>query len=188
VEGDAVRPTFADVLANVRPGRVARIETTREQRRALDDADGRVALDVLRHLLGARPAMPERFPLTEQAAQAVARRLGHPIGQKRARALVGRLEAAGVIVRAGSYRQAYRSSAVRSGFRVVLYAARWGSALRRKRAVGKRPRVKGAPSPRWWEHALFGDYEGLPPPEWKPARVRRSRSRDEESGWPGGAE
>jgi hypothetical protein len=46
--------------------------------------------DVLRHLLGARPKVPARFPLTEQAFQAIARRLGYVVGQKRCRRMVTR--------------------------------------------------------------------------------------------------
>jgi hypothetical protein len=76
-------PNLQDVLANVCRGRVVYICLTREQKRELRDSEGRIALDVLRHLLGARPMTPERFPLTEQAFQAVARRLGYVVGQKR---------------------------------------------------------------------------------------------------------
>jgi hypothetical protein len=94
---------------------------TREQKRALRDPDGRIALDVLRHFLGARPMVPERFPLTEQAFQAVARRLGYVVGQKRCRRMIARLLAAGVIGGAGQYRQRYRNSAGCSGFCVRLY-------------------------------------------------------------------
>ena len=115
-------PTLEAVLAAFRPGRVVRIETTREQRRELRDGDGRIALDVLRHLLGARAAVgaPERFPLTEQAIQAFARKLGHEIGQKRCRGLRRRLAAAGVIPASG-HCQRYRDSETRSGFRVRLF-------------------------------------------------------------------
>ena len=87
-------PRRDDVLANVCRGRVAYICLTREQKRALRDPEGKIALDVLRHLLGARPMTPERFPLTEQAFQAVARRLGYVVGQKRCRRMVKRLRAA----------------------------------------------------------------------------------------------
>jgi len=62
------------VLANVR--RVAYVCLAPEQKRALRNPRGQIALDVLRRLLGARPLTPERFPLTEQAFQAVALRLG----------------------------------------------------------------------------------------------------------------
>ena len=73
-------PQLHDVLANVCRGRVAYICLTREQKAALRDPDGRIARDVLRHLLGARPMTPERFPLTEQAVQAMAQRLGYTVG------------------------------------------------------------------------------------------------------------
>jgi hypothetical protein len=176
-------PQLHDVLANVCRGRVAYICLTREQRRALCDPDGRIALDVLRHLLGARPMTAERFPLTEQAVQAVARRLGYVIGQKRCRRMVKRLLASGVIGLCGQYRQPYRSSAVRSGFHVSLY--RLGRRLRaprfakRKRPVGKHAPVKSDPRPRWWQHPLFGDVLGLPPPEIPRAALRRMKSLDE---------
>jgi hypothetical protein len=57
-------PTLEAVLAAFRPGRVVGLDLTREQKRELRDADGQIALDVLRHLLGARAAVgaPERFP------------------------------------------------------------------------------------------------------------------------------
>ena len=74
-----------DVLAAVVRGRVAYLEPPRAQKRAFRDTDGRIALDVLRHLLGARPANPEQFPLTELAFQAVAPKLGYMVGQKRCR-------------------------------------------------------------------------------------------------------
>jgi hypothetical protein len=66
------------VLAGFRPGRVVSLQLSREQKRALRDVDGRIALDVLRNLLGPREALeaPERFPLTEQAMQAFTRKLG----------------------------------------------------------------------------------------------------------------
>jgi hypothetical protein len=113
--------TLEVVLANVRRGQVAYVWLTKEQKKALRDTEGKIALDVLRHLLGARPMVPERFPLTERACQAIARRLGYVIGQKRCRRMVARLLETGVIGRAGQYRQPYRNSAARSGFCVALY-------------------------------------------------------------------
>jgi hypothetical protein len=176
-------PHLEDILANVRRGRVAYVCATPDQNRALRDTDGRIALDVLRHLLGARPMTPERFPLTEQAFQAIARRLGYVLGQKRCRRMVARLAQAGVIGVAGQYRQPYRNSAVRSGFRVTLY--RLGRRLarcrlaKRKRPVGNAAAVKAGFRPRWWQHPLFGDLLGLPPPEIPPPRTRRMKSLDE---------
>jgi hypothetical protein len=176
-------PNLEAVLANVCRGRVAYVVLTREQRRALSDPEGRIALDVLRHLLGARPLVPESFPLTEQAFQAVARRLGYEIGQKRCRLMIRRLLASAVIGPCGQYRQPYRNSAVRSGFCVPLY--KLGRLLRaprlgkRKRPVGKRTPVKSEIRPRWWQHPLFGDLLGLPPPGIPPPRALRMRSLDE---------
>jgi hypothetical protein len=176
-------PRLQDVLAGVRRGRVAYVCLIPEQKRAFRDPEGRIALDVLRHLLGARPLNPERFPLTEQAFQAVARKLGYVVGQKRCRRMVRRLRATGVVGEVGQYRQPYRNSAARSGFRVTLY--RLGRRLRasrlakRKRPVGKHAPVKAHFRPRWWQHPLFGDILGLPPPEIPPPRLQRMKSLDE---------
>jgi hypothetical protein len=113
--------SLLEVLANVRRGRVAYLSLTRDQRRQFYDPDGKLALDVLRHLLGARTDRQERFPLTEGAFLAVARRLGHEIGQKRSRRLIKRLLTTGVVASAGSYRQPYRESGLRTGFKVALH-------------------------------------------------------------------
>jgi hypothetical protein len=110
-----------DVLENVVRGRVAYVCLTPEQKRALRDPEGQIALDVLRHLLGARPVNPERFPLVEHAFQAIAGRLGYVVGQKSCRRMVRRLLSSGVIGHSGQYRQPYRNSAARSGFCVALY-------------------------------------------------------------------
>jgi hypothetical protein len=172
-----------NVLAGVRRGRVAYLCLTPTQVRELRDPDGRIALDVLRHLLGARPMTPERFPLTEEALQGVARRLGYVVGQKRCRRMVKRLLASDVIARCGQYRQPFRNPAVRSGFCVGLY--KLGQRLRaprlaeRKHPVGISTAVKTDFRPRWWQHPLFGDILGLPPPD-IPARARRRmKSLDE---------
>jgi hypothetical protein len=175
-------PRLQDVLASVRRGRVAYICLTPEQKRALQDPEGRIALDVLRHLLGARPLTPERFPLAEQAVQAVARKLGYAVGQKHCRRMVKRLLAAGVVGPCGQYRQPYRNSAARSGFRVTLYKLgrrlRAPSLAKRKRPVGKHAPVKAYFHLRWWQHPLFGDILGLPPPEIPRSWARRMTSLD----------
>jgi hypothetical protein len=175
-------PPLEQLLANVVRGRVAYLCLTPAQKRQFYDRDGKLALDVLRHLLGARADHRGRFPLTEGGFQAVARRLGHEVGQKRSRALVKRLRAAGVTVGAGQYRQPYRDSGIRSGFRVALHrlgrlAARPVS--KAKRPVGTPRSVKSKIQPRWWRHPLFGDICGLPPPEIPRPTLRRMRSLDE---------
>jgi hypothetical protein len=178
-----VKPSLGAVLANVARGRVAYLVLTPEQKRALRDRDGQIALDVYRHLLGARDAIgaPERHPLTEGAFQAVALRLGYVIGQKRCRVLIRRLRAEQVAGGSGFYRQPYRNTGSRSGFKVSLY--RLGRrALRlskRKRPVGNRQPVKRRRRARWWEHPLFGDLLSRPPPELTRANAARMRSLDE---------
>jgi hypothetical protein len=184
----AAKPNLAGVLASVVPGRVARLSLEGKQKRALRDPEGQLALNVLRHLLGARAASvrpgraPEPFPLTEQTFQAVASRLGRPVGIKRSRALRRRLVAAGVIRDGGSYRQPYRNRAGGSGFRVRLY--RLGVTLRRSALGRKRLSAGfGTSSPRvrvrWWKHPLFGDYEGRPPPQWTKGRCQKTASLDD---------
>ena len=176
-------PTFEQVLANVRLGRVGYVQTTPEQRRQLRDLDGQTALDVLNHFLGARPMNPERFPLCEQMFQAVARKLGYVIGQKRCRRMIRRLKTSGVIGLCGHYRQRYRNSAARSGFKVALY--KLGRLLRAprfskpKRPVGNPAPVKRNFRARWWQHLLFGDLLGLPPPEIPRDHVKKMKALDE---------
>jgi hypothetical protein len=94
-------PTLERVVANVRLGNVVRLVLTKEQERALRDPEVQIALDVFRHFLGVRPANPERFPLCEQPFQAVARKLGYRVGQKRCRTMVRRLRQTGVMAQAG---------------------------------------------------------------------------------------
>jgi hypothetical protein len=182
------KPNLAGVLGSVVRGRVARLSLEPEQKRALRDQEGKLALDVLRHLLGARSASvnpgraPKPFPLTDQTFQAVATRLGYRVGIKKARALRRRLVEAGVIRGGGSYRQPYRNRPGGGGFRVLLY--RLVSKLRRPALSRKRLSAGSrASSPRarvrWWKHPLFGDYEGRPPPQWTKERRRRTASLDE---------
>jgi len=177
--------TVERVLAAVVRSRVAYLCPTPAQKRALHDPEGQLALQVLRHLLGARDAIgaPERSPFTEQACQAVARKLGVRVGQKRCRRLIRRLCEAGVLTSSGCYRQPYRVGATRSGFRVALF--RLGrrtlpaASGNRKRPVGNVVRVKRRKSVRWWAHPLFGDLCGLPPPGIPTRRLYAMRSLDE---------
>jgi hypothetical protein len=183
------KPTLADVLASVQTGRTIPLSLTPTQKSAFRDRDGRLALSVLRHLLGARaisvrPSTPrDLFPLTEATFQAIARRLGYRVGIKRSRQLLRRLTAAGVIASSGSYRQRYRNGPGSTGFRVTLYRLKAlvgfsSASSSRKRAVGRHSAVKRNPHLRWWHHPLFGTPDGRPPPELTP-RQRRLRSADE---------
>lgn len=98
----AAAPNLADILAAVRPGNAVRITLTPEQKQALADPDGRLALNVVRHLLGARATSVqppndedlaagsagrprvsrttplEQFPLAEHAFAAIDRKLDTP--------------------------------------------------------------------------------------------------------------
>jgi len=102
--------------------------------------------------------------------------------------MVRRLREVGVVGLCGQYRQPYRNSAVRSGFCVRLY--KLGRRLRaprlakRKRPVGKHTPVKRDLRARWWQHPLFGDLLGLPPPEIPAARRREMKTLDEVLQWP----
>jgi hypothetical protein len=184
-----VATTLELVLAHVVPGRVVRLELSREQKRAFRDRDGRIALDALRHFLGARQAAkaPERFPLTPEMLQAAARKIGHQAGIKRCRAMRRRLLENGIIGGAGQYRQPYRNSGVRSGFRVRLYrliaAAVRQLPPKRQLPVGKSRDIKRRSSPKRvrirWKHPLFGDASGRPPPGLRRDVARKMRSLDE---------
>jgi hypothetical protein len=118
-------PTLQGVLAAVRPGHVRRLSLSDQQRRSLRDPDGRLALDVVRHLLAARddsvrPGRPlAAFPLTEATFQAIARKLGRTVGIKRSRRLLQRLAAAALLLPAGSYRQPHTRHG--GGYRVRLH-------------------------------------------------------------------
>ena len=174
--------TLPDVLREARPGRVRRIPTTPDQRRRLG-RDGLEALDLLRHLLGARDAAgaPGDAPLTEQAVQALARRLGRRVGQKRARCVQTRLREAGIIVPAGSYPQRRGSR-----YRVRLWRLAGGAVDRvvprpaqRKRPVGSSGRVKRSGAAGWWEHGLFGMAGRAPPGSTSGEGYAGMRSLDE---------
>jgi hypothetical protein len=167
-----VTPDLYSVLAEVLPGRIVRLSLTDCQKRSLRDPDGRLALDVVRHLLGARrvsvaPSKPKNgFPLTGETFRSVAAKLGRRLTLKRCYLLINRLKKAGVIVSVGSYRQKYDTREV-SGFRVILYWAATAAGASRpksKASVGRRKRVKRKLEPRWWEHSLFGCPDSRPPP------------------------
>jgi hypothetical protein len=180
----ATAPPLERVLANIVPGRDQRLRLSERQRRELGDRDGRIALQVLRALARARrvtrkPRFTEPFPLTEDAFQAIARRLGLSIGDKRTRAIIKRCVALGVLESAGSYRQRYRRSAGRSGFQVPLFRLGTSAAAKRKASVGKRRSVKRSRRVRWWAHPLFGEPNGRPPPQFGLEAARRMQSLDE---------
>ena len=83
--GRCSKPNLADVLAAFTPGCATRLTLSAEQKHALRDRDGQLALDVVRHLLGARAAVTASgsFPLTEATFQTIARKLGQRVGIKR---------------------------------------------------------------------------------------------------------
>lgn len=155
------------VLSAVRPGHAWVLSLTPDERRLLDDRDGRLALSILQHLLDARRRVVrgrswEPTPLTGDTVRRVGLRLGVRLGEHRCLRLVRRLRQAGVIVPAGSYRDR------RSGYRVMLWAAAGRAATRVlrtprvsiRRTSGTR-RLRHAP---WWAHPLFGNPDGRPPP------------------------
>jgi hypothetical protein len=176
------------------PGRVVRLHLNPVQKQELRDLDGQIALGVLRHLLGARASLelgaPLRFPLTEPVIRTIARQLGHHVGIKRARTMRRRLRAAHVIEDAGSYRQPYRNTGGATGYKVMLY--RLGDRVRGavvrgevrlaatpKPPVGTGGLVKRLRRVGWWEHSLFGTFDGLPPPEFTRRQRRRMRANGE---------
>jgi hypothetical protein len=91
-----------------------------------------------------------------------------------------------VIASRGHYRQPYRNSGVRSGFCVRLYVLGRRLRLLPDRPLSKRQRPVGTPTPvkpnsrvRWWQHPLFGDLLGLPPPSLRNGSARKMKSLDE---------
>jgi hypothetical protein len=153
------------------------------EKRALRDRDGKLALYVLKRVLGARAELNvdarESFPLTAGTFQKAALRLGIAVGLKRSGALVRRLEDSGVLEHGGWYRQAYTNREGAGAFRVRLYRlAAYAAALGRKRLSA--PRASSSPKPRvrWWRHPLFGDHQGRPPPGWTKRRRERTASLD----------
>jgi hypothetical protein len=87
---------------------------------------------------------------------------------------------AGVIEDAGHYRQEYVNSGLPSGYRVRLF--RLTAAVlpdKKQHPHGNRRRVKARQQRRCWQHPLFGDITGLPPPGISRRAVRRMRSLDE---------
>lgn len=173
--------SLVDVLAAVRPGNAVRLSLTPAQKRALADPDGRIALNVVRHLLGARASSVKHgkardaFPVTAETFAAVARKLGTPVGTKRARALTHRLRAADVLTFSGSYPQRYGSR-----YRVKLYRlGTVAASLLSQLPVGRRQVVKRKKRLRWYEHPLFGEPDGRPPPGLTKKRANQMRSRDE---------
>jgi hypothetical protein len=99
--------------------------------------------------------------------------------------MIRRLRACNLLQDAGSYRQRYSTLSV-SGFRVSLYRIEKAAAAFRPKdqpPIGKRlsSRVRFGPRfrPRWWQHELFGDASGRPPPGLKPRFAARIMSPDE---------
>lgn len=98
--------------------------------------------------------------------QRVARRLGHPIGMKRALRIIRELIDDGVLIRAGSY--AKRRFGLLTGWKVALYT----SGLRQRTSSVGRPKSQAAVM-----HPLFGggDWSSYSerirkweePPDWK---------------------
>jgi hypothetical protein len=193
--------TTIDALIDlVQPGRYAALKLTDDQRRALyRHRDGWLAKKVLTHLIAARAAdgtTIARFPLTEKAFIRVTRRLGHTIGQKRARACIHLLRDTGLMDEIGSYRPAYTAQPGKSYRRVpifrlgagVLHAIRGARRLaecacngasRLKFPVGSVRGVKPSLPTRWWFGGLFGMPDGRPPPGIGRKRAARMFSDDE---------
>jgi hypothetical protein len=189
--------TADQVLAHVRPGLRASLRLSPRQRSRIRlQPDGEVALRILRHIVPARAeagADHLTFPLIERFVQRAAARLGLRLGQRRCRAIIRLLAAEGLIEAASSYRQPYRSQPGGSGYCVVVWRLRPflvsairgllrrpAAALRSSKAsVGTRNRASAPRRPKWWQHPLFGDPSGLPPPGISPRRAARMHSEDE---------
>lgn len=178
-------PYIDGVLDHIVKGRVAYLKLTKQQRDQLHERrDGRLAYDVLRHMLGAREAavQPDKltpdFPYAPTAVQKIAALLGYGhIGLKRCYQMRRDLLDTSVIEETGSYRTRYSTSHP-SGWRRPLHRVLLAFApLRQQRLVGRRPRVKRGKLRVCWLHALFGTEDGRAPPE------MRARYRKRTTGW-----
>ena len=113
------------VLAHAEHGRHADLNLTGEQRRLLNNDDGRLALRLYRHAIAARKAAglaTSQFPLAPRALQAAAARLGLPRpGTLKARKIVRLLVDAGVVQPDGCYRPAYTNTPGDGTHNVPLY-------------------------------------------------------------------
>lgn len=175
------------VLAAVRKGELSRLDLNREQIRAMDDLDGRRALDALAHWDAAhRKAAPAsvagRYPLTPETLQACLRKIGYGhVGTKRCRTMRRRLFTVGAINEQGRWRNS-GSKRVPGGFLLILYSAVLRSAVKLAPAQATRCSARenslvgrGTANARvsCWHHPLFGTLDGLPPPSPGGARTRR---------------
>jgi hypothetical protein len=117
----------------------------------------------------------ERFPLTAGWIWRVSRRLGHPVGIKRAYRIQHALIDAGIIEPAGAYKQ--RRFGVYTGFKVTLYRPVRCALRAAPSSIGRTSRQQ-ARTGVW--HPLFGDPElaklfprrlrrWREPPEWEAA-------------------
>jgi hypothetical protein len=93
--------------------------------------------------------------------------------------IIRRCVALKVLESAGFYRQRYRNSPTRSGFRVPLFRLGTSASAKRQASVGKRRTVKRSRRVRWWAHPLFGEPNGRPPAHLEPRDARRMFSIDE---------
>lgn len=181
-----------DVLREVRRGRVVRLDLDHlppEDRRTRDFTG---AVRLLAHLLGARVVAAggasegesalARFPVTTEALYRTSIRLGKKVPRDTCRRYRRLLIDRGVIVYRGQYKQRFNRYSPNAPYIVRLYATKmlvhcrpgklnFPSAGRTKSSAA-RSRKRA----RWWEHTLFGDYEGLPPPGWT-RRDRRHMNR-----------
>jgi len=94
------------------------------------------------------------MPFTVGYLQAVCKALGHRVGEHRAAKMIRELQRRKLLVEAGHYKSR------KHGFRVLLYLVpRFTVSVRSRKEVKLRFSRK-----RWWEHSLFGTFDGKPPP------------------------
>lgn len=184
---------LADLRRAVAPGRVVRLYLTREQKRALRDREGQIALDGYRHYLGARAALgwpTDRFPMVEEALQTVLAHCGRGhFDRKPIRAQIRRLVAEGVTKRSGGVRQDDHNGPGDGTHIVPWFSHRKAPEEKRRTrspatwafSVGER--LKPTP-PTTWAHPLFGDQSGRAPPG-LPPRDTPYQSLDEICGMSG---
>ena len=179
----AARPIQDEVLRHVRPGYAVALRLPAGFVAA--HPDNGLAASILAHHEAARERLgsDRDAPFVAAMIRAVARKLGHTIGTKRANRLRQRLIDAGVLVDAGSYRQRYTLGPVFRGFRVSLYrvARAAAEAVPGTRQASVRPRLRVkclTRGIRWWETPL-GSLDGRPPPGMTERAAHRMTTLDD---------
>jgi hypothetical protein len=185
--GSVSTRSLDEVLAHVRPGCVVRLDLSRIDEAQARTIDFRSAVHLLRHLLGARHAADgvypvDWLPVTAPALQKTSMKLGLKVARDTCRHYWRLLISSGVLVRSGQYSQRLNVYSPDAPHVVKLYRVKIRGAVRPAKlnfppaVLDPSNRNRAVRKPCWWEHKLFGNPYGLPPPGIS-KRERNSRKR-----------